>query len=141
MHDSYRAIRGGILMSEIIEIQRTNKKFAAAEASFIAPLLRSITSKYVSQVEPILSQLELMPKNQEDKINTREEKANGLIREWHLKVKKLGGDPRGLWVVDLPGDNGKYRWRHGDPEGLFWIPAGSKVGNKMTLVEGSTTLN
>ena len=128
-------------MDKIVEIQRAPKLFAAAEASFVTPLLRSITSRYASRVDPLLSQLDMMTEKQSEEATQKETEANRLIREWHQKVKKLGGEPRGLWVVDLQGNEGKYRWRNANPEGLFWIKEGAKTGTKISLVEGPDSIN
>ncbi len=99
-------------------------------------VLRSLTSRYVEQVESRMSRLEILTPNQMELIFKLEEEVNLLIYEWHNKVRKLAGTPRGLWLVDFDAGFGYYCWKYPEDSLQYWHSYGEGFeGRKKIILE------
>ncbi|MCB0356948.1 MAG: DUF2203 family protein, partial [Bdellovibrionales bacterium] len=65
-------------------------------------------------------QLESLSPNQLDLIHQIESEINELIHEWHGKVRRLAGTPKGLWLVDFDAGFGYYCWKFPEAELSYW---------------------
>lgn len=104
---------------ELITINRRGK-FSLEEARRILPVVRRITSEFSAKVELLIARLETLQLNQTDTICTLEKQVNELIQIWNDKIRKLGADPRGLWVVDFECVEGYYCWKYPESDILYW---------------------
>ena len=106
-------------MSKVIEIHRRGT-FSVEEAQQLIPILNRMTQNYVQVVERIMTQLESLSSENFERIAELESKINKDIAAWHSKVKKLGGIPKGLWIVNLDSGNGYFSWQHGETQLMYW---------------------
>ncbi len=83
-------------------------------------VLKCLTVRYAEIVERKMAQLESLPQNQLELIQQVEEEINKYIHEWHCKVRKLGGTPKGLWLVDFDSGFGYYCWKYPEGKLEFW---------------------
>jgi hypothetical protein len=104
---------------ELITINRRGE-FSLEEARRILPVVRRITHEFSAKVELLIARLETLQLNQTETICALEKQVNELIQQWNDKIRKLGADPRGLWVVDFNSGHGYYCWKHPEPEIQFW---------------------
>ena len=104
---------------DVVEIQRAGA-FSHAQAQRILPVVRRITQDYSQKVELLMAKLESVPTQSTDHILDLETTINELIKTWHEKIRKLGGVPKGLWLVDFDNGQGYYCWKYPEPELLFW---------------------
>ncbi len=94
--------------------------FSLNEAQQILPVVRRITSEFCTKVDLLIARLETLQLNQTETICTLESQVNDLIQVWNEKIRKLGAEPRGLWVVDFDSGRGYYCWKHPEVEILYW---------------------
>lgn len=100
---------------ELITINRRGT-FSLDEAHRILPVVRRITNEYADQVELLIARLETLQLSQTETICALERQVNDLIQAWNDKIRKLGAEPRGLWVVDFDSGGGYYSWKYPEPE-------------------------
>ena len=85
--------------TQVISIKREGF-FSKAQVDSLITIIHKITVKYHFEVEQIMAKMERV--NSDDPaLAELEESMNALIQEWHFKIKKLGGNPKGLWLVDF----------------------------------------
>lgn len=94
--------------------------FSLDEARSILPIVRRITTEFSAKVELLIARLETLQLNQTETICALEKQVNDLIQTWNDKIRKLGADPRGLWVVDFNSGEGYYCWKHPEIDILYW---------------------
>lgn len=94
--------------------------FSLEEARAILPVVRRITHEFSAKVELLIARLETLQLNQTETICALEKQVNDLIQTWNDKIRKLGADPRGLWVVDFNCGDGYYCWKHPENDILYW---------------------
>lgn len=94
--------------------------FSLEEARRILPVVRRITLEFSAKVELLIARLETLQLNQTETICALEKQVNELIQTWNDKIRKLGADPRGLWVVDFNSGDGYYCWKHPEIDILYW---------------------
>jgi len=94
--------------------------FSLEEAQQILPVVRRITLEFSAKVDLLIARLETLQLNQTDTICALEKQINELIQSWNEKIRKLGADPKGLWVVDFPCGSGYYCWKHPESDIMYW---------------------
>ena len=104
---------------ELISIHRQGV-FSLEEARQILPVIRRITSDISTRVDELIQQLEATPAGQKDQILSLETEINNLIQHWNQKIKKLGANPKGLWLVDFEFGRGYYCWKYPEPDLFYW---------------------
>ena len=105
--------------NSVVDIRRRGT-FSLEEAKAIIPLLRKVTENYVSDVENKMARLDSISSQNTNLILLLEEQINCEIHKWHSKVRKLGGEPKGLWMVNLDAGNGYFSWKYPERELKFW---------------------
>lgn len=104
---------------ELIRIGRRDP-FSLEEARRLLPTIRRVTERYSQQVEAMMLRLETLGNKSQDVALELEETINNLIKEWHVKMNKLGASAKGLWLVDLDAGDGYFCWKHPEPDILYW---------------------
>ena len=103
----------------VITINRRGD-FSLDEARRILPVVRRITMEFSAKVELLIARLETTQLTQTETICALEKQVNELIQTWNDKIRKLGAEPRGLWVVDFDSGEGYYCWKHPENDILYW---------------------
>lgn len=103
----------------LITINRSGG-FSLEEAREILPVVRRITQEYSVKVEALIARLEAMDPNCTDAVNELEDQVNEWIKSWHVKIKKLGAKPKGLWLVDFDAGDGYFCWKFPEKELNHW---------------------
>lgn len=94
--------------------------FTIDEARQVLPIIKKITAEYCQVVDQQIARLESLDVKQTDLICNLEDQAHELVCQWHEKVRKLGGVPKGLWLVDFDSGNGYFCWKYPEPDILYW---------------------
>jgi len=94
--------------------------FSLEEAQRILPVVRRITLEFSAKVELLIARLETLQLNQTETICALEKQVNELIQTWNDKIRKLGAEPRGLWVVDFDNGQGYYCWKNPEMDIQYW---------------------
>lgn len=109
--------------------------FSLDEAKRILPIVRRITLEFSAKVELLIARLETLQLTQTDTICALEKQVNDLIQIWNDKIRKLGAEPRGLWVVDFDNGSGYYCWKHPETEILYWHAYEDGYSGRKPLVQ------
>jgi len=79
------------------------------------PVLTRITQETVSRAEALALRYEALPSSHPAR-GELERELNQLILAWAAKVAKLGGEAKGLWLVDFDSESGVLAWRYPESE-------------------------
>ena len=77
----------------------------------IAPPTINVTANYTGASAETIMESVIIP---------IEEQINGLIKDWHAKIRKLGAEPKGLWVVDFDCGEGYFCWKYPESSVSHW---------------------
>lgn len=106
-----------------------------AQANEIVNILNRVTAKFSKQVNEHIARLEALGPGEKDKTFAVEQVISGLIEEWNGKVRKLGGLPKGLWLVDFDSGEGYYCWKYPESEIKYWHDHKSGFASRVLLTE------
>lgn len=96
-------------MGELILINQ-KRVFTIEEARELLPIIRRITQQAHNQVKFLGMQLSLF--KEKSKKAKYEEKIQEVFQAWHEKIRKLGCDAKGMWLVDFDSGEGYYCWHY-----------------------------
>ena len=100
-------------MGEVFEFNR-KRVFTLEEARELLPIVRRLTKGAHDEVKLLTSQLSYHNSpEQRGKVETRVEE---LFRDWFQKMKKLGCEAKGMWLVDFDSGQGYYCWHYPEME-------------------------
>lgn len=106
-------------MDKIIEIN--NKKiFSLEEANELVPLILHFTKSSQSEVKKAMGRFESLADKTSPQGLELEKEINQIIDKWHIKIEKLGGQPKGLWLADFDFGGGYYCWKYPETKIDFW---------------------
>jgi len=98
--------------------------FNLGEAKALLPLVLRLTKSYSERVQVLIKEIE---SRNADRLHSdglqaeaREAEVGRLIESWQTKIQKLGGLPKGLWIVDFDSGDGYYCWKYPEPSIRFW---------------------
>lgn len=100
-------------MAEVFEINQ-KRIFSLEEARALLPIVRRITKATHDEVNRLAVMLKMLPAGEKQEALEIEIKA--LFRDWLIKMKKLGVEAKGSWLVDFDNGEGYYCWRYPEPE-------------------------
>lgn len=121
-----------MLSSGIVTIYREGV-FTLEEARQLLPVIRRITQEHSQRVNELMGRLETMEPGSQQGLEI-EKQINSLISSWHSKIKKLGADSKGLWLVDFDSGDGHYCWKYPESELNYWHSYSDGFSNRQ-LVE------
>jgi hypothetical protein len=109
--------------------------FSRDEANEVVRVLNRITLKYSQKVNELIARLEGLNPNERSKTSEIEAVIGRLIEEWNGKVRKLGGIPKGLWLVDIDNGEGYYCWKFPEAVVEHWHDYNSGYAGRVPLTE------
>jgi hypothetical protein len=90
---------------------RDGRRFTLDEARALLPAIRRLTDDAVRESEPITGRLDALAPDQPE-YDRLAETLSAIVENWGREVIALGGEPKGLWLVDFDNGDGYYCWRH-----------------------------
>ena len=109
-------------VDKIIEIN-VKRSFTESEVNGLIPLVLKLTEGAQSEVNRLMNRLDhtLPPQRVQSKVDSEiEQQINFIIDRWESKISKLGGNPKGLWLVDFDFGDGYYCWKFPENEIKFY---------------------
>ena len=96
-------------MGEVIEINQ-KRFFTIDDARGLLPVVSRITDGAFKEVKALSIQISYLtdPK----KKAAVEERVRVCFQEWYEKIRKLGCESKGLWLVDFDTGEGYYCWHY-----------------------------
>ena len=86
------------------------RTFTYDEALALFPRVRSLTAAAVRRVETLSSAVRSREEGEERRTEL-EETFQVIVTEWARRVRSLGAEVKGLWLVDFDSGDGYYCWR------------------------------
>jgi len=86
------------------------KRFSLKEARDILPEVRRITEPAARSLEVIAGRIESMEEGDPQRM-LLEQEYSGRLNEWVEAVIRLGGEVKGVFLVDFDNGEGYYCWR------------------------------
>lgn len=109
----------GDILNKVIEINRKSS-FTLHEVRTILPLFYTLTEQAQKEVRGLSNRIHAYSDETHPAVAPIEEKINEIVERWQDKISKLGGKPKGLWLVDFDNGDGYYCWRYPETEIKYW---------------------
>lgn len=106
-------------MEKIFEIN-VKSSVSLDQLQEILPIIYKFTQTAQAEVKTLTLKIESLPSGQEEKAKELEKSINDLIDRWQVKIQKLGGLPKGLWLADFDFGKGYLCWKFPEKEIKFW---------------------
>jgi hypothetical protein len=123
-----------MLDGDIFDLTRTGP-VDLTEANALVGILNRITLKHNKKVNELITQLEAFGPEEREKTTEIEAVVSREIEEWNGKIRKLGGVPKGLWLVDIDAGDGYYCWKFPEVEIGYWHDYKSGYAGRVSLTE------
>jgi hypothetical protein len=104
-------ISGDIGVTGPMTIERANQAIR---------IISKFTKEISVKVNSLINRLQAMDPKDRAQTTIVEAEVGQLIEGWNAKVTKLGGQPKGMWLVDIDAGDGYYCWKFPEPEIAFW---------------------
>jgi hypothetical protein len=92
----------------------TARRFTLDEANALLPAVRRLTDAAVHDAESLARQMQKAGPGSAQYARL-DESLNARITRWATEIEELGGEVKGLWLVDFDNGDGYYCWRHPEP--------------------------
>ncbi|MGZ3770302.1 MAG: DUF2203 domain-containing protein [Bdellovibrio sp.] len=106
-------------MENVVQIN-CKKKFTLEEARNLLPLIYRVTEESSRNVKALMKRVDAFADKNHPSVELIENQINEVIERWHIKVEKLGVQPKGLWMADFDNGEGYYCWKYPDVEINHW---------------------
>ena len=100
-------------MGHVVGIHQ-KRFFSIDDARDLLPVIRRLTKVANMRVTSLSTQLSYV--TEAAKRSELEDLIQDLFREWHEKVRKLGCEAKGMWLVDFDTGEGYYCWHYPEPD-------------------------
>ena len=99
-------------MAEIFPILQS-RHFSLGQAESLLPIVKRVTQKALGEFLILEEKLRKYSTDSEQS-KIIEKEISELLNRWGQKILKLGGIPKGIWLVDFDNGEGYYCWRYGE---------------------------
>jgi len=123
-----------MLSGDIFDFTRTGP-ITLEQANELVGVFIRVTQKHSKKVNELIARLEALGPLEREKTTEVEAVVTREIEEWNGKVRKLGGIPKGLWLVDIDAGDGYYCWKFPENEIAFWHDYKSGYSGRIPLSE------
>lgn len=99
----------------IPSIGKEKKVFTLKEARMLIPNIKNITSNTIKTIEGYATKLDLLA-DDDPEFTKLGLKLDRSVQAWVTKVKEMGAEVKGLWLVDFDNGHGYYSWSYPEEE-------------------------
>lgn len=97
-------------MFEIVR-QTQVKVFNLKQVEEMLPLVYRVTEEYSKKVKYLMGCIDAIANKSSSRTLELQDEINDLIQKWQNKIERLGGKPKGLWLIDFDNGEGYYCWK------------------------------
>lgn len=90
------------------------------EVSQLLPLVYRLTEEAQSEVRKIINFIDAHADKKSRVVRDLEARLNEIVTRWQIKIEKLGGEPKGLWLADFDSGDGYFCWKFPETEINYW---------------------
>ena len=101
-------------MAEVIHL-KGKRRFTLKEARALLPVIKRLTVDAIGKSEHLIANIDKLAKGSQERTKL-EKQLNINIENWVRKIERLGGEAKGLWLVDFDFGAGYYCWRYGEDD-------------------------
>lgn len=105
------------------------------DANGIIRIILHFTKQMSVDVDRIIHRLEAMDPQDVERARVLEAEVEAIIEAWNQKVRKLGAQPKGLWMADIDAGDGFYCWKYPETEINYWHDYKSGFPGRISLEE------
>ena len=127
-------------MKNVIEINR-KKVFTHDEVSQLLPLIYRLTEESQGEVKKIINFIDAHKDKKSRTGIELEARLNEIVTRWQIKIEKLGGEPKGLWLADFDSGDGYFCWKFPENEICYWHGYQDGFTGRMMIKEKSRPKN
>lgn len=108
-----------VATSNVYHINRRGT-FTIEQAKQALSVVLRITQDYSRQVDQLKLRLQAPEAVLEEVREDVEFQIQELVELWQKKIQRLGGMPKGLWLVDFDSGDGYFCWKYPEPDLMYW---------------------
>ena len=90
------------------------RSFTYEEALGLFPHVRDTTAAAVKEIEDLVRGFESADDPDAEK-EAFDASYREIVARWTAEIEALGGETKGLWLVDFDAGDGYYCWKHPEP--------------------------
>lgn len=106
-------------MDNVIVINR-KRVFTHEELSRLLPVIYRLTDEAQAEVKKLTNFMDVHHEKKGRGLRELEARLNEIVTRWQIKIEKLGGEPKGLWLADFDSGDGYFCWKFPENEICFW---------------------
>jgi len=100
-------------MGKVVAIHQ-KRFFDLDEARDLFPVILRLTKTAHQKARFLNAQLNYV--KDKEKKTILENQIQGVFQEWQAKVRKLGCEAKGMWLVDFDNGEGYFCWHYPEPD-------------------------
>lgn len=106
------------------------RRFTLVEAQQLLPSIRTLTEKAVNEAAQLSNDLQRLSATDP----ARSVAVEAVVAAWTDRVRRLGLDVKGLWLVDFDNGEGYYCWKYPEPAVLHFHGYEEGFAGRMKIV-------
>jgi hypothetical protein len=90
------------------------RRFTLDEARQLLPTIQEMTAVAVSQAEVVADAIDSIDEDDPERTILGAE-LKLIVDDWSERIREMGLEAKGLWLVDFDNGEGYYCWQHPEP--------------------------
>jgi hypothetical protein len=92
----------------------SRRLFTLSEARQLLPSVRKVTAEAVRQAETLAETIDGIDEDDPHRLELGFQ-LKMIIDDWVARIREMGLEAKGLWLVDFDNGEGYYCWQHPEP--------------------------
>jgi len=88
--------------------------FTLTEARKLLPLVQEMTSEAVLQADALADAMDDIA-DDDPRRTALDAELKAIVESWSARIRGMGLEAKGLWLVDFDNGEGYYCWQHPEP--------------------------
>lgn len=105
------ALGAPAIIALVTEVTVNRRLFTLTEARALLPSVREMTAEAVQQTEELADALEDIDEDDPQR-TVLAAQLKVVVDDWAVRIREMGLEAKGLWLVDFDNGEGYYCWQH-----------------------------